>query len=131
MSENKEEKISIHPDIKSEDYEYLDNKTLRKLEAQKGDRAMDFVKKTEDGKTELHFYPDKPTQRRHKDRFIIKEPSKFYDPCAESSKMAIKCMESHDEDYKEVCSELFQAYRDCKKEWMTQRRKDLRSGGIW
>jgi cytochrome c oxidase assembly protein subunit 23 len=122
----------LAPTISKEDMEYLDNKTLRKIESNtQGDVTKDFVKKEEGSISEVRFYPDRPTQRRHKDRFIIKEPSKYYDPCAESSKMAIRCMENHDEDYKEICNEYFQAYRECKKEWMQQRRRDNRNGGIW
>lgn len=115
----------------TDDNDKPDNKTVRELEAKQGDKNVDFVTKSADGKKELHFYPDRPTQRVHKDRFITKEPSRYYDPCKESSQMAVKCMSEHDDDYKEVCGPLFEAYRECKKEWMAQRRKDLRNGGIW
>jgi cytochrome c oxidase assembly protein subunit 23 len=124
----------LAPSLTAEERELLDNKTIRKIEAAKEPLITnEFVKTSQDGKKieDVRFYPDRPTQRLHKDRFIIKEPSKFYDPCAESSKMAIRCMENHDEDYKEVCGEYFRAYRECKKEWMEQRKKDNRNGGIW
>lgn len=128
----------LAPTISEEDKEYLDNKTLRKIELQRTKDSenptnTEFVKKSANGEiTDVRFYPDKPTQRVHKDRFIVKEPSRYYDPCAESSKMAVRCMENHDEDYKQVCSEYFRAYRECKKEWMAQRKRDNRTGGsIW
>lgn len=124
----------IAPTLKKEDLEYLDNKTVRRIEATTEPViTTNFVKTSKDNKTieDVRFYPDRPTQRLHKDRFIVKQPSKYYDPCAESSKMAIRCMENHEEDYKDVCSEYFQAYRECKKEWMEQRRRDNRNGGIW
>lgn len=108
-----------------------DNKTLREMEAKEGEVNHQLVQKSDDGSKEIHFYPDRPTQRVHKDRFIAKEPSRYYDPCQESSQIAIKCMSNHDEDYKEVCAPLFEAYRDCKKAWQEQRKKDLRNGGIW
>lgn len=122
----------LAPSISKEDAQYLDNKTLRKLESSKTpENTEDFVIKKGETISEVRFYPDRPTQRLHKDRFIIKEPSRYYDPCAESSKMAVRCMENHDEDYKDVCAEYFQAYRECKKEWMEQRKRDNRNGGIW
>lgn len=122
-------KLIINPHNSKEDDDYVDNKTLRNLE-RGGDDTKGFVKQTEE-ETTVRFYPDRPTQRIHKDQFIVKEPSKFYDPCFESSRMAIRCMEQHDEDYKEVCAEYFHAYRECKKEWMAQRKKDSARGGIW
>lgn len=124
----------LAPNLTPEEKEALDNKTVRKLESVKEPIITnEFVKTSSDGKKveDVRFYPDRPTQRLHKDRFIIKEPSRFYDPCAESSKMAIRCMEQHNEDYKEVCGEYFKAYRECKKEWMEQRKRDTRNGGIW
>lgn len=124
----------LAPTLTKDDMEYLDNKTLRKIESTTEPAVTkEFIKKADDNKTieDVRFYPDRPTQRLHKDRFIIKEPSRYYDPCAESSKMAIRCMENNEEDYKEICSEYFQAYRECKKEWMEQRRKDNRNGGMW
>lgn len=89
---------------------------------------VDFTKGTPD---KYRYYPDRPAEREHRDSFIAKGPSKFYDPCAESSKMAVRCMERHDHDYKEVCSEYFQAYRECKKEWLEARRQARNKGGIW
>lgn len=121
----------IAPTISKEELEYLNNKKLREIESKTAGVTNEFVKKDNNEISEVRFYPDRPTQRLHKDRFIVKEPSRYYDPCAESSKMAIRCMENHDEDYKEVCAEYFRAYRECKKEWMEQRKKDTRNGGIW
>ncbi|AWU74997.1 hypothetical protein CAS74_003356 [Pichia kudriavzevii] len=118
--------------LKPEEAVYVDNKKLRELERKEKDTNKEFVKKNNNQIEEVRFYPDRPTQRSIKDKFIVKEPSKYFDPCQESSKMAIRCMENHDEDYKEVCGEYFRAYRECKKEWMEQRRKDNRSGtSMW
>lgn len=121
----------IAPTITKEEMEYLDNKTIRNIESKTSKVTNEFVQRSTEGISDVRFYPDKPTQRVHKDRFIIKEPSRFYDPCAESSKMAIRCMENHDDDYKDVCAEYFRAYRECKKEWMEQRKRDNMRGGIW
>lgn len=89
------------------------------------EKDTNFIK-TVDGKKVYRFYPDRPESKVHKERFIAKAPSKYYDPCALSAKMAVKCMEQHDTDYKEACSEYFHAYRECKKEWMKRRRE-----GTW
>ncbi len=88
-------------------------------------KDTNFVKNV-DGKAVLRYYPDRPEAFKHKEFYMGKGPSKFYDPCALSSKMAVRCMENHDEDYKTVCSEYFKAYRECKKVWLEKRRK-----GTW
>ncbi|CDK29680.1 unnamed protein product [Kuraishia capsulata CBS 1993] len=86
---------------------------------------VDFAPQT--SKVEdFQYYPDKPLDKLHSKSFFVKEPSRYYDPCAESSKMAVRCMESHEDDYREVCAEYFKAYRECKKEWMLKRRE-----GTW
>lgn len=81
--------------------------------------------------SEFKFYPDSPTLEHHKKTFVAKEASRFYDPCAESSRMAIRCMENNDVNFKSVCGEYFLAYRECKKAWMKQRREDDMVGRGW
>ncbi|EEB89172.1 hypothetical protein MPER_12756, partial [Moniliophthora perniciosa FA553] len=53
--------------------------------------------------------------------------SKFIDPCAEASKASLACMNKYDFD-RDKCLDYFQAYRDCKKSWMDQRKADRRAG---
>lgn len=77
---------------------------------------------------DFKYYPDSPTSLMNKTRFNMKQASKFYDPCAESSKMSIRCMEVNGRENKEACNEFFQAYRDCKKEWMKERKKSKLEG---
>ncbi|ODV94196.1 hypothetical protein PACTADRAFT_76829 [Pachysolen tannophilus NRRL Y-2460] len=85
-------------------------------------KKVDFTRgSTNEG--DFKYYPDEPTQKVHKDIFVVKAPSQYYDPCGETSRMAIRCMENHDHDYKQICGEYFRAYRECKKEWLEQRRK--------
>ncbi|EEH10617.1 mitochondrial cytochrome c oxidase assembly factor [Histoplasma capsulatum G186AR] len=57
-----------------------------------------------------------------KPAFTHKPASGFYDPCQDFADRSIKCMRRNGND-KTMCSDYFQAYRDCKKEWMTQRKK--------
>jgi cytochrome c oxidase assembly protein subunit 23 len=80
---------------------------------------------------EYKFYPDNPTSDYHKQKFASKGPSRYYDPCQESANMSVKCLEMNNFD-RDMCTEYFKAYRECKKEWMRQRRSDIRSGeGGW
>ncbi|KAM0746054.1 hypothetical protein T439DRAFT_360633 [Meredithblackwellia eburnea MCA 4105] len=53
--------------------------------------------------------------------------SKFADPCETARKESMKCLD--DNSYqKSKCTDFFQAYRDCKKDWLDQRRADRRAG---
>ncbi|RDX54263.1 hypothetical protein OH76DRAFT_1078242 [Lentinus brumalis] len=59
--------------------------------------------------------------------FKGKQVSKFVDPCSEASKASMDCMNHHDYD-RDKCLDYFQAYRDCKKAWMAQRKADRLAG---
>ncbi|PIL24985.1 hypothetical protein GSI_12872 [Ganoderma sinense ZZ0214-1] len=59
--------------------------------------------------------------------FKDKEISKFVDPCAHATKASLDCMNKHDYD-RDKCLDYFQAYRDCKKAWMDQRKADRKAG---
>lgn len=87
---------------------------------------VDFTK---GNASQFKYYPDSPTSEINKLRFETKGPSKYYDPCSESSKMSIRCMEVNGKYNKHLCNEYFQAYRDCKKEWLAERRRERSKGG--
>ncbi|KAK9471777.1 uncharacterized protein V1510DRAFT_418976 [Dipodascopsis tothii] len=73
------------------------------------------------------MYPDDPTDKKHMAAMNAKEPGKFYDPCAMTSKLSLRCLERHNYDRaaaKEPCAEYYQAYKECKKEWMDQMRRE-------
>ncbi|KAF8349518.1 hypothetical protein F5887DRAFT_1270347 [Amanita rubescens] len=53
--------------------------------------------------------------------------SKFIDPCAAASEASMECMNRNDYD-RDACLDYFQAYRDCKKAWIQQRKEDRRAG---
>ncbi|KAI0741883.1 hypothetical protein C8Q80DRAFT_163182 [Daedaleopsis nitida] len=63
----------------------------------------------------------------YQNHFKNKAVSKFVDPCAEASKASMDCMNHNDYD-RDKCLDYFQAYRDCKKAWMEQRKADRRAG---
>ncbi|OXB44125.1 hypothetical protein B1J92_I02728g [Nakaseomyces glabratus] len=73
--------------------------------------------------TEYRYYPDNPESTLNKYRFAMKDHSQYYDPCQESAKMSFKCLELNDYD-RDQCKEYFDAYRECKKQWLEARRKD-------
>lgn len=94
-------------------------------------QQKDKVSYTNESVDKLKYYPDNPTSAYHKSKFAAKGPSRYYDPCQESANMSIKCLESNNFD-RDMCHEYFKAYRECKKEWLSQRRKDTREGsGGW
>ncbi|ETW78986.1 hypothetical protein HETIRDRAFT_49646 [Heterobasidion irregulare TC 32-1] len=48
-------------------------------------------------------------------------------PCEDASKASMDCLNRNDYD-RDKCLDFFQAYRDCKKAWMEQRRADRQAG---
>lgn len=87
----------------------------------------DKVDFTKGGVDKFKFYPDNPENHRHKYRWSMKEPSKFYDPCEESRQASMDCVLRNQED-RMVCQDFFEAYRDCKKDFFAKKKKDKRSG---
>lgn len=96
-----------------------------KSEIERDKKKVDYTK---DGK--YRFFPDNPTSSDNKDLFRTKQASEYYDPCHESAQMSLRCLERHNYD-KDQCIKYFQAYRDCKKEWVRQRKKDRKQGFLW
>ncbi|KAE8351474.1 cysteine alpha-hairpin motif superfamily [Aspergillus coremiiformis] len=50
-------------------------------------------------------------------RFANKSASEYYDPCQDFADRSMKCMKRNNFD-REMCYDYFQAYRDCKKQWV-------------
>ncbi|SCU80368.1 LAMI_0B02014g1_1 [Lachancea mirantina] len=72
---------------------------------------------------EFKFYPDNPESTLNKYRFSAKDASRFFDPCQESANMSTRCLETNDYD-RDKCREYFDAYRECKKQWLRARRQN-------
>ncbi|SCV67758.1 BQ2448_5369 [Microbotryum intermedium] len=53
--------------------------------------------------------------------------SEFADPCEIARQQSMKCLDRNSYN-KSKCTDFFQAYRDCKQTWLTQRREDRRAG---
>lgn len=88
-----------------------DDSPLTTDEVIKDKGKVDFTK---GGVENYKFYPDNPVNHRHKYRWSMKEPSKYYDPCEESRQASINCMLRNQED-KTVCQDFFDAYKECKR----------------
>ncbi|PVF99734.1 hypothetical protein CPB86DRAFT_872378 [Serendipita vermifera] len=56
-----------------------------------------------------------------------KEASRFTDPCHAASKASMDCLNRNDYD-RDQCLDYFRAYRECKAQWLKERREDRRSG---
>ncbi|KAJ5881872.1 uncharacterized protein N7529_000544 [Penicillium soppii] len=54
-------------------------------------------------------------------KFTHKHASQYYDPCQDFADRSLKCMKRNAYD-RELCHDYFQAYRDCKKNWLTQKK---------
>lgn len=64
-----------------------------------------------------------PWTKETKARFENKSKSEFFDPCQEAAERSLRCLRRNDYD-KAFCGDYFQAYRDCKKQWITRWRED-------
>ncbi|KAJ5320266.1 hypothetical protein PENANT_c010G11475 [Penicillium antarcticum] len=63
---------------------------------------------------------DKAWKKAEK-KFANKHASQYYDPCQDFADRSLKCMKRNGFD-REMCHDYFQAYRDCKKNWLTQKK---------
>ncbi|KAI0343237.1 hypothetical protein BDW22DRAFT_1329085 [Trametopsis cervina] len=70
---------------------------------------------------------DNVTPTPYMDKFKDRPKSKFVDPCEEAAKASYACLNRFDYD-RDKCTDFFQAYRDCKKSWIEQRKADRRAG---
>ncbi|OSS54731.1 hypothetical protein B5807_01618 [Epicoccum nigrum] len=53
-------------------------------------------------------------------KFENKAYSEYFDPCQEAADKSIRCLKRNGGE-RAMCSDFFQAYRDCKKQWMEAR----------
>lgn len=83
---------------------------------------IDFAPQGHDPNS-FKYYPDNPESGLNKYRFAMKGPSEYFDPCQESAKMSFNCLDRNDYD-RDKCKEYFDAYRECKKQWLKARRQD-------
>ncbi|ROV89384.1 hypothetical protein VSDG_08656 [Cytospora chrysosperma] len=71
---------------------------------------------------------DDPWDEKTREKFNSKSRSEWLDPCQEAASRSIKCLNRNGGDRK-MCQEYFQAYRDCKKNWINKRKAE--GGGLF
>ncbi|KAI5803412.1 hypothetical protein DFH27DRAFT_48226 [Peziza echinospora] len=72
-------------------------------------------------------FVENPVEPQVKKIFRGKGASEFFDPCQDAASKSIKCLHRNNGD-REMCSDYFQAYRDCKKKWIEERKEDRKKG---
>ncbi|KZF24608.1 hypothetical protein L228DRAFT_245580 [Xylona heveae TC161] len=65
--------------------------------------------------------PSDPWNAETKTKFNKKQNSEYFDPCQEAASRSIRCLHRNGAD-KDLCADYFQAYRDCKKQWINERK---------
>ncbi|CAE7177544.1 Mitochondrial copper homeostasis protein [Pyrenophora teres f. teres] len=63
-------------------------------------------------------------------KFDSKAYSEYYDPCQEAADRSIKCLKRNGGE-RAMCSDFFQAYRDCKEQWQAARKEAKRNKGLF
>ncbi|TKA26307.1 hypothetical protein B0A50_05086 [Salinomyces thailandicus] len=58
-------------------------------------------------------------------RFQNKRHSEYFDPCQETADKSLRCLRRNGGD-RQMCSDFFQAYRDCKQAWMDEMKEAKR-----
>ncbi|CCC09624.1 hypothetical protein SMACR_03656 [Sordaria macrospora] len=69
-----------------------------------------------------------PWNEETKNKFEGKSRSEYLDPCQEAAQRSIKCLHRNQGD-RTMCSDYFEAYRDCKRLWIEKRREQKRKAG--
>ncbi|KAI0136208.1 cytochrome c oxidase-assembly factor cox-23, mitochondrial [Xylariales sp. AK1849] len=74
---------------------------------------------------------DNPWDQENKRKFQNKSKSEYFDPCQEAAARSIRCLNRNRGD-RAMCTDYFEAYRACKKEWINKRKEDKKkAGGAW
>ncbi|XTI91757.1 MTCP1 domain-containing protein [Cenococcum geophilum] len=73
--------------------------------------------------------PETPWNDAAAAKFEGKQFSQYFDPCQEAAARSLRCLHRNGGD-REMCSDFFQAYRDCKKQWVRPRKEEKRKKGI-
>ncbi|AEO60097.1 hypothetical protein MYCTH_2308951 [Thermothelomyces thermophilus ATCC 42464] len=69
-----------------------------------------------------------PWNQETKEKFEGKDRSEYLDPCQEAAARSIRCLNRNGGD-RTLCSDYFQAYRDCKKAWIEKRKMEKKKAG--
>ncbi|KAB8302834.1 hypothetical protein EYC80_006174 [Monilinia laxa] len=69
-----------------------------------------------------------PWDKETSQKFESKRPGEYFDPCQEAATRSLKCLARNGGD-RDMCTDYFQAYRDCKKQWIEQRKEEKKKAG--
>ncbi|KAF2212893.1 hypothetical protein CERZMDRAFT_59044 [Cercospora zeae-maydis SCOH1-5] len=61
-------------------------------------------------------------------RFESKRYSEYFDPCQDAANRSLKCLRRNGGD-RAMCQDYFDAYKQCKKQWMEERAEQKRKEG--
>ncbi|KAF1355074.1 hypothetical protein BDV97DRAFT_289372, partial [Delphinella strobiligena] len=59
-----------------------------------------------------------------------KQNSQYFDPCQEAADRSLKCLRRNG-GARDMCMDYFDAYRECKKQWIAQMKEEKRKQGRW
>ncbi|KAI0021687.1 cytochrome c oxidase-assembly factor cox-23, mitochondrial [Xylariomycetidae sp. FL0641] len=71
-----------------------------------------------------------PWDKESKRKFINKSRSEYFDPCQEAAARSIACLNRNGGDRK-MCTDYFETYRACKKDWTDRLREEKRKGTLY
>ncbi|KAG9548046.1 hypothetical protein KCU71_g7461, partial [Aureobasidium melanogenum] len=63
-------------------------------------------------------------------KYSSKAYSEYFDPCQEAADRSLRCLRRNGGD-KALCQDYFEAYRECKKQWMAEMKEEKRKQGKW
>ncbi|KAI1461794.1 cytochrome c oxidase-assembly factor cox-23, mitochondrial [Annulohypoxylon moriforme] len=66
---------------------------------------------------------DDPWDNKTRNKFNNKSKSEWFDPCQEAAARSIRCLNRNGGD-RRMCTDYFEAYRACKKEWVNKRKRE-------
>ncbi|TGO78226.1 hypothetical protein BELL_0074g00170 [Botrytis elliptica] len=111
-------------DETSGSFDFLEYESTTKYEM-KPNGSINLIKEV------IHILPT-PTSPYHIHSTPIaglhKRPGEYFDPCQEAASRSLKCLARNGGD-RDMCTDYFQAYRDCKKQWIEQRKEAKRKAG--
>ncbi|KAI1336259.1 hypothetical protein F5Y15DRAFT_419047 [Xylariaceae sp. FL0016] len=64
-----------------------------------------------------------PWDKETKRKFQNKSKSEYLDPCQDAAARSIRCLNRNGGE-RAMCTDFFEAYRACKKDWTEKRNKE-------
>ncbi|CAJ2500837.1 Uu.00g036900.m01.CDS01 [Anthostomella pinea] len=71
-----------------------------------------------------------PWDKETKRKFQNKSKSEYFDPCQQAASRSIRCLNRNGGD-RAMCTDYFEAYRACKKEWTERRTAEKKGSGFF